>query len=79
MQSQDEHGKIKQLTEVDFSKPDELVKKIKEAEELGAVSHTIGKLPKAGDRVVISGLTYRCEFADHVKSKFTVKLVLRDK
>jgi hypothetical protein len=79
MQSQDEYNRIKQLTEVDFSKLDELAAKIKTAEEKGAVSHTIGKLPKAEDNVTINGLSYKVEFADFVKGKFTVKLICRDK
>lgn len=79
MQSQDEYNRIKQLTEIDLSKPDELVKKIKQAEELSAVSHAIGQLPRAGDRVVISGLTYSCKASGHKGGKFIVKLVLLDK
>ena len=79
MQSRDEQGNVKQLTEVDLSRADDLVKKIQAAEEKGAISHTIGKLPKAGQSIDIFGLSYRVEFADHVKGKFRVKLVLRDK
>jgi Mg2+/Co2+ transporter CorC len=79
MQSRDEAGNIKQLTEVDLSQANDLVKKIKTAEEKGAVSHTIAKLPKAGQNVEINGLSYRVEFADFVKGKFTVKLVCRDR
>lgn len=79
MQSRDEHGDIKQLTEVDLSKVDDLAKKIRAAEEKGAVSHTIAELPKAGKNVEINGLSYRVEFADYVKGRYTVKLVLRDK
>lgn len=78
MQSSDENGNIKQTTDVDLAKADDLVKKIRTAEEKGAVSHTIGRLPVAGGQVVIDGLSYRVEFADHVRGKFTVKLVLRD-
>jgi len=79
MQSQDEHGNIKQLVEVDLSNLDDLRKKIQSAEEKGAVSHTIGRLPKAGQTVVIDGLSYRVDFADFVRGKFTLKLVCRDK
>jgi Mg2+/Co2+ transporter CorC len=79
MQSRDEAGNIKQLTEVDFGKADELVKKIRVAEEKGAVSHTIAKLPKAGENIEINGLSYRVEFADFVRGKFTVKLICRDR
>lgn len=79
MQSQDEYNRIRQLTEVDLSKADELAARIRTAAEKGAVSHTIGQLPKAGDRVIINGLSYRVDFADFVKGKFSVKLVLRDK
>ena len=79
MQSRDENDNIKQLTAVDLSKVDDLAAKIRAAEEAGAVSHTIGKLPRAGESVVINGLSYRVDFADHVKGKFTVKLVCRDK
>jgi Mg2+/Co2+ transporter CorC len=79
MQSRDENGNIKQLTEIDFSQAADLVAKIKTAEEKGAVSHTIGKLPKAGQNVEIGGLSYRVEFADFVKGKFTVKLICRDR
>jgi len=79
MQSADELGNIKQMVPVDFSKADELVEKIKAAEEKGAVSHKIGKLPKAGDYVEILGLTYKIDFADFVKGKFTVKLICRDR
>jgi Mg2+/Co2+ transporter CorC len=79
MQSQDEYNRIKQLTEVDFSKLDDLAAKVKAAEEKGAVSHVIGKLPKAGDNVQVNGLSYRVDFADFVKGKFVVKLTCRDK
>ena len=79
MQSRDEIGNIKQLTEIDLSNVNDLVAKIKTAEEKGAVSHTIAKLPKAGENVEINGLSYRVEFADFVKGKFTVKLICRDK
>ena len=58
---------------------EELAKKIQAAEEKGAVSHTIGRLPKAGQQVVIDGLSYRVEFADFVKGKYVVKLILRDR
>lgn len=79
MQSQDNLGRIKQLTEVDFSNAADLVAKIKTAEEKGAVSHTIAKFPKAGENVEINSLSYRVEFADFVKGKFQVKLVCRDR
>ena len=79
MQSRDEIGNIKQLTEIDLSNVNDLVSKIKTAEEKGAVSHTIAKLPKAGENAEINGLSYRVEFADFVKGKFTVKLICRDK
>lgn len=79
MQSRDDSGNIKQLTEVDFSQAADLVAKIRTAEEKGAVSHTIAKFPKAGENVEINGLSYRVEFADFVKGKFTVKLICRDK
>jgi Mg2+/Co2+ transporter CorC len=79
MQSKDESGNIKQLTAVDLSKVIDLAEKIKSAEEKGAVSHTIAKLPKANEQVEINGLSYRVEFADFVKGKFRLKLVLRDK
>jgi Mg2+/Co2+ transporter CorC len=79
MQSRDEIGNIKQLTEIDLSKADDLVAKIKTAEDKGAVSHRIAKLPKAGENIEINGLSYRVEFADFVRGKFTVKLICRDK
>lgn len=79
MQSQDEHNQVKQLTEVDMSNVSDLAAKIKSAEEKGAVSHAIGKLPQAGGQVTINGLSYRVDFADYVKGKFNVKLVLRDR
>lgn len=79
MQSQDEYNRIKQLEQVDLSELDDLAAKIKTAEEKGAVSHTIGKLPKTGENVTLNGLSYRVDFADFVKGKFNVKLVLRDK
>jgi len=78
MQSQDEYNHIKQLEQVDLSKPDDLVAKIKIAEEKGAVSHQIGKLPRVDEKVMINGLSYRVEFADFVKGKFKVSLVLRE-
>lgn len=79
MQSQDESGNIKQLVPVDFSDLVDLKNKLKNAEEKGAVSHTIGKLPKQGENVVVNGLSYRVDFADFVRGKYNVKLVLRDK
>jgi len=83
MQSKDENDKIvssgilEDLSSVQGM--EDLRRKIQAAEEKGAVSHTIGKLPKAGDNVTINGLSYRAEFADFVKGKFIVKLVCRDK
>ncbi len=79
MQSRDENDDIKQLTPVDLGNAADLISKIKTAEEKGAKSHTIGELPKSGENVTINGLSYRVEFADFVKGKFTVKLVCRDK
>lgn len=79
MQSKNELGDIKQLIPVDLSKADDLIAKIKTAEEKGAVAHTIGKLPKAGEKVEINGLSYRVDFADFVKGSFRVKLTCRDK
>jgi Mg2+/Co2+ transporter CorC len=79
MQSRDDLGNIKQLSEVDLSDIADLASKIKSAEEKGAVSHTIAKLPKAGQNVEIGGMSFRVEFADFVKGKFYIKLVLRDK
>lgn len=79
MQSQDELGNIKQLVPVDFGNADDLVAKIKSAEEKGAKSHTIGNLPTKGENITVNGLSYRVEFADFVRGKFTVKLVCRDK
>ena len=77
MQSTDKDGNIVGLTEVDMGNINELTAQIKEAESKGAVSHTIGKLPKAGTNVEINNLSYRVEFADFVKGKFIVKLILR--
>jgi Mg2+/Co2+ transporter CorC len=79
MQSQDEYNRIQQLTQVDLGNIPDLAAKIKTAEEKGAVSHVIGKLPQAGQNVQINGLSYRVDFADFVKGKFQVKLVCRDK
>lgn len=79
MQSQDEYNRIKQLVSVDMENLTDLASKIQAAEEKGAVSHTIGKLPKSGDNVTIKGLSYRVDFADFVKGKFTVKLICRDR
>jgi len=78
MQSKDKEDIIKQLVQVDLSDAVDLIIKIKSAEEKGAVSHTIAKLPRVGENVDINGLSYRVEFVDHVKGKFTVKLVLRN-
>lgn len=79
MQSQDENGNVKQFTEIDFSKLDELRAQIKSAEDKGAVSHTIGNLPKAGKIILIEGFKYRVEFADFVKGKYKVTMVCMDK
>lgn len=79
MQSKDEFGQVKQLEQVDLGNVEKLVQQIKSAEEKGAVSHAIGKFPKAGHNIEILGLSYRVEFADFVRGKFTVKLVCRDK
>ena len=79
MQSQDQLGNIKQLEQVDLSRLDELSAKIKTAEEKGATSHTIAKLPKAGENIFVNGLSYRVEFADFVRGKFKATLILRDK
>jgi Mg2+/Co2+ transporter CorC len=79
MQSSDNLGNIKQLTQIDLPNVADLAAKIKSAEEKGATSHTIAKLPKAGEKVEISGLSYRVEFADFVRGRYVVKLVCRDK
>jgi hypothetical protein len=79
MQSQDESGNIKQLVPVDLGNAADLVVKIKSAEEKGAKSHTIGNLPKQGENLIVNGLSYRVEFADFVRGKFTVKLICRDR
>lgn len=79
MQSRDEYENIKQFEPVDLSKADELAAKIKAAEEKGAVTHTIARLPKAGEVIEMRGLSYRVDFADFVRGKFTVKLICRDK
>jgi hypothetical protein len=79
MQSRDESETIRQLTQVDLSNAEDLVSKIKSAENKGAVSHTIAKLPKVGQNLNINGMSYRVEFADFVKGQFNVKLILRDK
>ena len=79
MQSQDDLGNIVQSVPIDFGNVSDLVAKIKTAKEKGAVSHVIGDLPKNGQNVTINGLSFNVEFADYVKGKFTVKLVLRDK
>jgi Mg2+/Co2+ transporter CorC len=79
MQSRDDALNIKQLVEVNTSNLSDLAEKIKSAEEKGATSHVIAKLPKAGESVEIRGISFRVEFADFVKGKFTVKLVCRDK
>ena len=83
MQSRDENdnivssGILNDLTSV--AGLDDLRRKIQAAEENGAVSHTIGKLPVAGENVTVNGISYKVDFADFVKGKFTVKLVCRDK
>lgn len=79
MQSSDALGNIKQIEQVDLNKLDELASKIKSAEEKGAVSHVIGKLPVKGEHITINGLSYRVEFADFVKGKYAVKLICRDR
>jgi len=79
MQSKDENDNVKQLVEVDLSNVADLAAKIKSAEEKGAVTHTIAKFPKAGQNVELNGMSYRVQFADFVKGKFTVKLICRDK
>ena len=83
MQSRDENnnivssGILEDITSV--TGMEDLRRKIQAAEEKGAVSHIIGKLPKAGENLEINGISYRVEFADFVKGKFTVKLTCRDK
>lgn len=77
MQSMDELNKILKTEEIDLGDANDLVKKIKEAEEAGAVQHRIGKLPQSGEFVEINGLQYRVVFGNYVKGKYTVKVVLR--
>ena len=79
MQSRDEFDNIKQLTAVDLGNAADLVAKIQAAEDKGAKSHTIGNLPKKGENITVNGLSYRVEFADFVRGKFTIKLVCRNK
>lgn len=77
MQSQDERGNIVQSLPVDLGNITDLAEKIKAAEKKGAVSHTIGQLPKVGSTVVIGGLKYRVDFSDFVKGKPVLKLTCK--
>jgi Mg2+/Co2+ transporter CorC len=65
-------------TEV-FENRDELKAKISDvmekAEDLGAVSHTIGKLPSKGSTVEILGLRYEVKFVDRKHGELRLKLV----
>lgn len=80
MQSIDHKGNVVGMNEVDFSRLNDLVGKIRKLEEeKGATHHVIGKLPKAGENIEIHGLSYRVDFADFVKGKYVVKLTCRDK
>ena len=79
MQSRDESENIKQSVPVDLSNLKDLVEKIESAEKKGAVSHTIGNLPTKDTNLTINGLSYKVEFADFVRGKFTLKLILRNK
>jgi Mg2+/Co2+ transporter CorC len=77
MQSQNELKEIVN-TEV-FENRDELKAKISDimekAEDLGAVSHTIGKLPSKGSTVEILGLRYEVKFVDGKHGELRLKLV----
>lgn len=77
MQSLDPRGRMISSSQVDPSRAEEMTAQMQQAEKQGAVSHTVGMLPKNGNDVVINGLRYRTVFADYVKGKFTVKLVLK--
>lgn len=77
MQSLDNKDQIIQSLPVDLDNLKDLRSKIKTAEEKGASSHIIGKLLKAGEEVTIYNLKFKVEFADYVKGKFTVKLILK--
>jgi Mg2+/Co2+ transporter CorC len=79
MQSKDDFNNVKQLVQIDLNDLPDLSAKIKTAEDKGATSHAIGKLPKQGSDVEIGGLSYRVEFADFVKGRFTLKLTCRDR
>lgn len=77
MQSQNELGQVVN-TEV-FENNDELKAKfaevVEKAESLGAVSHTIGKLPSKGSTVDILGLRYEVKFVDGKHGELRLKLV----
>lgn len=73
----DEKGNIVQSTEIDLQNLSSLAKRIESANQKGAKQHVIGELPKQGGFVEINGLSYKIEFADYVKGRYTIKLVLR--
>jgi hypothetical protein len=77
MQSIDANKQIVQSEKVDLGNIEELAAKIKTAQQKGAVQHVVGELPKKGGFIEVNGLSYKIEFADHVKGRFTIKMVLR--
>lgn len=77
MQSQNLLNRIVQSSPVNLEDADDLAGKMKAAQEQGAVSHTVGKLPRSGETLIINGLQYTVSFADFVKGKFTVKAVMK--
>lgn len=77
MQSQDELGNI--INTAMFQNQEELKSKLSEvmdkAENLGAVSHTIGHLPNKGRIIVMDGLKYEVKFVDHKRGEIRLVLV----
>lgn len=73
MQSKNDNGDIVRTALVDS--PEKLVESLQSAEELGAVQHVIGELPKKGAVLEFNGLMFEVKFVDYKRGDIRMKLL----
>ena len=73
MQSQDDKGNVVGLFQ--FDKLMEAQKQRAKAEAIGAVSHTIGRLPVRRHRFILLGMQYEVTFVDTKRAKIQARMV----
>lgn len=72
MQSQDENGNNVLTQQVN---PGNIEAAMQKANELGAVQHSIGDLPKKGDFIKLHGLSFEVKFVDYKRGEIRLKIL----